>query len=408
MAKRQDYIEFSIRENYNEQLEYLEKFNLTSHNIKRFEDKISAIVSSIDTEIRSSVQHTTDLQESVDEQVKKPEMKTLTDDPWYKVYKVQSGIVKYLIRAGAFKTWMAKFLIVSNNKMSEFLDNINESLVDLKKVELQSDMYKQMYENLQDIKKVQDAQGAPANKEYEEQIGLLTEQISGQKEVMSSITNQLQSFTSMVNELQKNQKPVLAPDKPIPEEEIAADKIPDVEDIIGKKEADVLGSFNNIEEIEDDEDIDDDDDTTTIIDTDAPPMFSEEVEDKLEKIDSTVEEEVEEEPKIVNKGIEFDDFEDEIDFFNMVTRDLNFKDTETESLMFFIETAEDLERELNINRKDVDTKEKKTNFLGQLAFVHNNYVYSKSAVQDFLGYSQGQLKIWCNKMGVLDKINWDE
>ncbi len=193
MAKK-DYVEYDKKEDYKEKLDYLQKFNLTSHNINKFEDKVNSIVSSIDTEIRSSNSYINDLQATIKVMVDKPEMKGMLDDPWYKVYKQQHNLMKYMIRATAFKTWLIKFLITSNNKFSEFLLSLNEDLVDLRSTEIRANMFEKLYEDIKRLDRIEINQNVIGvlNK-HESQMNKLTEMIKGGDDKSQELITELRS-----------------------------------------------------------------------------------------------------------------------------------------------------------------------------------------------------------------------
>ena len=91
-------------------------------------------------------------------------------------------------------------------------------------------------------------------------------------------------------------------------------------------------------------------------------------------------------------------------FFKNISENLNFVSDDDKKIQLILESPEDIERELNINRKDYATKEQRINLLGKLAFVWTDYVYSKDALADFFGISKAALTHSINASGVGDKI----
>lgn len=393
MAK--DYIEYSKKERYKEQLEYLAKFNLTSHNVNRFEDKIEAIVTSIDTEIRSSMSYVNELQNEINNRTKKPELKSLVDDPWYKIFQIQENLVKYLIRAGGFKTWLIKFLVTSNNKFSEFVDAINENLVELKKIEMQRDMYEKMYNNLEEIRKNQEGQqNFIQSQEYENQVKRLQQQLEGQREVMENMAGQVSKFKSMIHDLENRQSQIKRKRQQLEEEQ--NNQKPKLKQPGHEGSAEVMTVDTNKswgEVMAEDDEFDEDDQADEVYDEEQP----DEVYEKKTKND-------------VNDGIEFDNFEEEIEFFKSFSEDLDFKVDKEGEIKLIIETAEDLKRQLGLDPDDYSEKEDQEKLVGRLAFQYTNYVYTKQALMDFFGVSKYQFP-WILKgagEGVEDHIIWED
>lgn len=320
MAQKNDYIEYDKREHYKEQVEYLNKFNLTSHNINRFEDKVEAIVTSIDTEIRSSNSYIDDLQGAINNLTSKPEMKGSFDDPWYKVYKQQLNLIKYMIRASAFKTWLIKFLLISNNKFSEFLNELNEGLVELKTVEMRAEMFDKMYEDLKKLESEELKQFAIRQSEnnrvsIEELKQMMTTGDGDLDFAISRMRAQLQEIESNIQSLKtiietKPDQPDLKPELPKPPAP-SPKPAPDDRDIL-----EIDG--DNPQEYDDDDDDEDEepDEDNNVIDTGK----------EIQKLTK-------------NKGNKYRTVDDKIMFLQQLSRNFPDKKFTRKSLMLFFNVS---------------------------------------------------------------------
>jgi len=373
--------EYSKKINYdkaqmlNDELDYLEKFNITPYKLKKFENKINAIITSIDVDVRSNTDFLNELKLEIDEEIKKPYMKDdWSQDPWYKLFKKQNNLFNLLVRINAFKTWMIRFLVLSNNMISEYTEHLNEEYVDLKKIETKADMMEKLLEI--ERKKV-DRLGE--TKESKDSFNMLKDQISNQNDSVANIVNDISLLKEYIEKAAKKEAEYKI-------EKLKTDeldkKLPDKEeDKIEPKEIEII---------------------TVTKDEELQP-------DKTEIVKVPIVKEIDNEPKtndieIIKDG-DFESLEKAQKFFDEFASEIEGEtEAEGDSIYIRIENAEDMENLLQLNRSDYKTEKDKKELLEFLALNHNDFLYTRDALAQFLNWNARQVSIWITKLELWSKL----
>lgn len=181
------------------ELQDLQDYNLTSHNLNRFEDMLTGLVMGVNTDIRSNMAYVKQLQAEVDSRSSSPAVKGLTDDPWYKISVIQSNIIIYLNRINMFKSWMINFLKVGYNHMSVFSNDLNEDLTELKKLEVKAEMYKEMYAGLSGTVVTFDEYKALLDN-FKVEIDNMTEEVKGVKSEVKDYIEHMNKVEKLIKD----------------------------------------------------------------------------------------------------------------------------------------------------------------------------------------------------------------
>ena len=191
-----DYIEFSKLKSLKDIYEYIHDFNLSMYNINKFKSEISSAVISIDSEIKSNVNFIKSQKAEINAMLDSPEIKgkIWTQDIWYKIYKLQELLINSLFRISAYKTWMIKFLTESNEKFVEFSESLSNQAMDLKKIEAQNEIWKEMFKM---IKEQQQASTTPP--QNNELFEAIKNQLEQQQQFSNELAKQIENFKWILN-----------------------------------------------------------------------------------------------------------------------------------------------------------------------------------------------------------------
>lgn len=371
-------IDFSRRENLRDHYEYVKDFQVTLYNYKKFEEKVSAIVSSLDVDVRTNADMMQELKKELDQEQSKPIYKgDFTGDPYYKLFKRHNMLVNLLIRINGYKSWMIDFLVQSNNKLADLTEHLTDSMIELKKIEAERDLVKETLTAQREMAKTQTQQTS------EQSIGQLKDQIEGMKS----------TITGMMSELANYKKALQSPQEIRPSHYNKLEK--------------VLGEMHSPKKEEE----------QIIIPKPAyAPVPSEEEKIVEEQIEVVAEEQTqpqeEEEPTQAKTKTEVvvDELtpEKQEKIYDMLLKNYDFTEEKNKDgvMLYPLESVQEIEMCLGVSKSDYDEQNKKKFFLLQITHMFNNYSYSKTALCEFLDMNPRQLEIWMTKWGI-DKKSID-
>jgi hypothetical protein len=411
------YINFERKSDLKSMQNYYEKYNLSLHNVKEFERGINDVVTSLDTDIRTNITWAKEAMQQTAEKTKKPEYKVSVTDPWAKIAKEYEDIIRLHIRASAFKTWVIRFLVISNDKFAEFTEHAVADMTELKKIEATRDIFKTMLEQQgagqgDTLKKMQELQALIG-----EQSGMMSEmkdQMILYKERAEALKIALDQKPKVIEKY--IDRPVItmpaqsaAVTVPIPTTNEYPSTVEEYKKLAENIRASTLQSEENPEpvEITDSPDEDEEEDEELSADEDdTEEMDSDDEEDQgqIMPVESITEQPlIKSDTKKVR--ISYPTFEEELAVYKEFIEANKFENSNGEILPL-LDSAEEIKTTLDIDASTYSSKEQKKRFLYELAGTYSDFSYTLEAVAEFLGISEKQLKKTLDNMSLTDKINW--
>lgn len=376
-----NYIEEDKIRSWRSRRDVFIKADMSSNTATKLVTEVESIINTIDMNVDSTSSLASDMYSKLKEDVayfKRYDKSDLTANRWYQFFSRLDQTIPLLLVVSSYKSWMVTFFQVIHNKMVDLLTKLIEEQNELKKTQFKAEAWEKMYQA-----SLQNKQNMSTD-EFQKVMDMLKDQLENQNNTINSLSDELIKL--------KESADIIATAKNRADKQLASGEK------LEKPNTGFLDEFKKMQPPPKHNQ------EKTILPT---PQEKEQVAPIIEEVDSETEDDDNNDSSSADESFNTDDtFNTDKKIFEELTKENDFKPANTQSgerLIIHLDTPEEIEEIVGVDRKDYQQRNKQMSFLFHLAENFSNYSFSYHALFGFLGIADKRLRSLITESGISPK-----